>query len=473
MKQINISDITMKQATANWQLSLSFREKIELCRILDGLNVNVIELNTIINEKADSLLIKSISDAVENSTLAVPVTLIPLNVQTAAKALSNAKKKRLQVIAPVSTVQMEYKYHKKPDKMLDVIINAIKECKKYAEDVEFIASDATRSEYDFLCQAVQSAVEAGVSTVTICDDAGVFLPFELYEFINKLRDDVQCIENISLAVSCSNELALADACAISAVRTGAVSEIKTAAYPVNTASLHNITKLLTRREDVCEARTSIKTTRLKREITKIDDMLTNSAMKSSPLVNTKPSESESIELTFNDNKLTVNRAIKALGYDLNEEDKNRVWDAFTAVAVHKQSVGARELEAIIASRAMQVPTTYVLEGYVISASSSLGATAHVKLRINGKTMDAIAAGDGPIDAAYMAIEQCIGSNCELDDFQIRAVTQGREAMGEAITRLRCNGKLYSGRGISTDITEASIEAYVNALNKIAYEEDLG
>ena len=176
MKQINISDITMKQATANWQLSLSFREKIELCRILDGLNVNVIELNTIINEKADSLLIKSISDAVENSTLAVPVTLIPLNVQTAAKALSNAKKKRLQVIAPVSTVQMEYKYHKKPDKMLEVIINAIKECKKYAEDVEFIASDATRSEYDFLCQAVQSAVEAGVSTVTICDDVGVFYP---------------------------------------------------------------------------------------------------------------------------------------------------------------------------------------------------------------------------------------------------------------------------------------------------------
>lgn len=472
MERIYLSDITMKQKSNDWQNALSFREKIELAKALDRLGVDVIELEGISQKKADSLLIKSISNAVENSVLAVPVSLFPLDVDTVWQALSDAKNPRLQVCAPVSTVQMEYKYHQKPASMLNTILEALNECNKCTNDVEFIAYDATRSDYKFLCEVVEKAIENGAKTVTICDNAGVFLPDELAEFLSKLTSDVPSLSKVRLGVHCSNELAMADACAVSAVRAG-VRELKVASYPVDTVSLGNITTLLTRREDVCGVRTSMRTTELKKGLSRIAGMFETQANKVSPLVNGTKDDMEHIVLTFNDDRNSLFRAIKTLGYDLNEDDRNRVWDAFTAIAVHKQSVGARELEAIIASHAMQVPTAYVLEGYVISASSSLGATSHVKLSYNGKQMDGISAGDGPIDASYLAIERCIGSKCELDDFQIRAVTEGREAMGEAITKLRYNGKLYSGRGISTDITEASIEAYINALNKIVYEEDMG
>lgn len=137
---------------------------------------------------------------------------------------------------------------------------------------------------------------------------------------------------------------------------------------------------------------------------------------------------------------------------------------------HKERVGARELDAIIASVALQVPPTYQVESYVINTGNGISAMAHLKISHHGEVSEGVSLGDGPIDAAFLAIEQITHHHYELDDFQIRAVTEGHEAMGETVVRLLSNGKLYSGRGISMDIVGSSIQAYVNALNKIAYEE---
>ena len=133
-------------------------------------------------------------------------------------------------------------------------------------------------------------------------------------------------------------------------------------------------------------------------------------------------------------------------------------------------MGARELDAIIASVALQVPQSYTVESYVINSGSNISAMAHIKLSREGEMLEGVALGDGPIDASFLALEKIVNRHYELDDFQIRAVTEGREAMGETVVRLVSNGRLYSGRGISTDIVFSSIQAYVNALNKIAYEE---
>ena len=164
-------------------------------------------------------------------------------------------------------------------------------------------------------------------------------------------------------------------------------------------------------------------------------------------------------------------AVKKLGYDLSEEDGAAVYEAFLRIAARKESVGRKELESIVASAAMQVPPTYRVESYVINSGNIITATAHMKLRRDDRLKEGISTGDGPIDAAFLAIEQIVGHHYELDDFQIQAVTEGREAMGETVVKLRSNGKLYSGRGVSTDIVGSSIRAYVNALNKIVYEED--
>ena len=138
----------------------------------------------------------------------------------------------------------------------------------------------------------------------------------------------------------------------------------------------------------------------------------------------------------------------------------------------EKDVGTKELEAIVASVALQVPATYQLCNYIVNTGNVLASSAQITLTKNGETIQGISMGDGPIDAAFLALEQLIGRHFELDDFQIQAVTEGKEAMGSAFIKLRSDGKLYSGNGISTDIIGASIRAYINAVNKIAYEEEV-
>ena len=162
-------------------------------------------------------------------------------------------------------------------------------------------------------------------------------------------------------------------------------------------------------------------------------------------------------------------AVQKLGYDLSEEDGAKVYEEFLRVA-EKKTVTSKELDAIVASVALQVPPTFRLIQYVINSGNIISASAHIKLEKNGENIEGVCLGDGPIDAAFRAIEQIVGHHYELDDFQIQSVTEGQEAMGSALVRLRNNGKVYAGNGISTDIIGASIRAYISALNKITYEE---
>lgn len=175
-------------------------------------------------------------------------------------------------------------------------------------------------------------------------------------------------------------------------------------------------------------------------------------------------------LTAETDLLNVRRRIESLGYDLSDTDMERVYSHFCHIVAKKKVVEDRDLEAMVAETAHQVAPTYQLINYVINSGSSISATAFVRLDKQGETLQSVSYGDGPIDAAFLAIEQVLGVHFELDDFQIQAVTEGREAMGDALVKLRNNGKLYSGRGISTDIIGASVRAYLNAVNKIVNEE---
>ena len=166
----------------------------------------------------------------------------------------------------------------------------------------------------------------------------------------------------------------------------------------------------------------------------------------------------------------VSDCASTLGYDLTEEDVGKVFIALTKVCEKRGAVGAKEFEALIASNAMQAPSTYHFETYTTTSSNVSTPISQVTLKRNDEIISGVSSGDGPIDSAFRAIEQCIGHHYELDDFQVQAVTEGKEALGSALVRLRNNGKLYSGNGTSTDIIGASIRAYINALNKIVAEE---
>jgi len=468
MNRIRISDVTMKQAGR--EVSLSFKEKIELAKLLDKLDVAVIELEGIRSSKIDSLRIKSIASSVQSGVLAVPVQLEKESVEQTWNALRSAKHPRLQVCASVSSVQMEYLYHKKTDAMLRSVSETIGWCKALCPDVEFVADDATRSDPGFLSQILAAAVEQGATTVTVCDTAGTMMPEEFAAFLKGLYEAVPSLKNVCLGVSCSNELSMADACVIAAACQGA-GELKTAAYPVNTASLANVSRIISTRGDSFDASCSVRATQLNRTINQITWMCQTGRSKNSPFDNGVQEEDANIYLTAHDDMSGVLKAVERMGYDLSEEDGVKVYEAFQSIAAKKEKVSAKELDAIVASAAMQVPATYQLDTYVITAGNTISATAHMKLRKLDAPMEGVSIGDGPIDAAFLAIESITGCHYELDDFQIQAVTEGREAMGQAVVKLRSGGKLYSGKGISTDIVGASIRAYINALNKIVYEEE--
>ena len=467
MEQIRISDVTMKQTGKDF--TLSFKEKIEIPKLLDKLGVSVIELEPIVQQKIDALRIKSVASTVKNSVVAVPVALSQESIDATWNALKEAKHPRLQVCASISTVQMEYLFKKKPASMLQAIKEAVAACCAKTEDVEFVADDATRSDREFLYQAIAAAIDAGAKTVTVCDATGSILPDELGEFLDALYENVPELADVALGLSCLNELAMADACAIAAIKHG-VREIKAAAYQINRISLSNVARLLAAKGDTWGVSCPVRTVEMNRIVKQIAWMCETRRSKNSPFDNGVQDIADEISLTSHDNITAVLKAVEKLGYDLSEEDGARVWEAFQAIAARREVITSRELDTIVASAAMQVPSTYVLRSYSITASNTSSSMAYMHLEKHGQKLEGVALGDGPVDAAFLAIENILGCHYELDDFQIRSVTEGREAMGETVVKLRSSGKLYSGRGTSTDIVGSSIQAYVNALNKITYEE---
>ena len=467
MRQITISDATMKQSTEDFRLS--FKEKIEFSKLLDKLGVDFIELDGIKNPRIDALQIKSIVAAVSDSRVAVPVELSNSeSIERTWAALKGAKNPRLQVSAATSPVQIEYLFHKKPETMLDAISKTVAECRALCSDVEFIAEDATRSESEFLSAAITAAINAGATTITLCDTAGVTLPLEFAGFIRKLYDTIPTLRTVTLGVCCSNEIALADACAVMAIAEGA-GHIRASVHSSSEISLPNIVKILSSKEDSLNSRTGVKTMQISRITSQIDWLCHTGKAQS---IETGSGEDNGLFLTVHDTMESVVSAVAKLGYDLSADDEEKVYTAFKQIAEKKEQVSFKELDAIVASSAMQVPSTYKLDTYVITSGNTISATAHIKLWKKDGSVEGVYIGDGSIDAAFQAIEKITGCHYELDDFQLQAVTEGREAMGQTIVKLRSGGKVYSGRGISTDIVGAGIQAYLSALNKIIYEEEI-
>ena len=468
MRNIRISDVTMKVPPESGGFSLSFREKIELAKLLDRLGVDVIEVSRIANRRIDTLLVKSLASAVRDSVIALPLNTEDADAaETAWNAVKDAAHPRLQVELPVSTVQMEYLCHRKPAQILDMIRTLTARCAAFGCETEFVAEDAGRSEPEFLSAAIEAAVEAGAGLITVCDTAGTLLPDEFGSAVAAIRAKIP--ERVALGVRCSNELFIAESCAMAAVLAGA-GEVKTAAAGSFTAALDKLTHILKVRGAGFGLQCGVRATELQRSVAQIRWMCETDRSKSSPFDSGVREEPNALELTAHDDLSAVMKAAAALGYDLSEEDGPRVYEAFSRIASRKERVGARELDAIIASAALQVPPTYRLENSVINSGQSISATCHMQLRRDEKLLESVSLGDGPVDTAFLAIEQIIGRHYELDDFQIQAVTEGREAMGETVVRLRADGKIYSGRGISTDIIGSSIRAYLSAVNKIVYEE---
>ena len=460
MKTVKITDATLLAASLSNDCTLSYKEKVDICKALDMLRVDTICLAPIVNEKVDALFTKTVASVTPHVELSIPVGTTEKSVEQAWDAVCKAPRPKLYVGLPVSIVQMEYIYHKKPQKMIEMITSLVSKCRSLCDRVEFAAEDATRAEFDFLCSAVDAAVNAGATTVTICDTAGTMMPDEFSVFIDMLHSHVPALDNVELGVRCSDEFHFAASCAITAVRSSAQAITVTLDGGIAPA-LESISTIIDHRGDYYDISCGLIGRMLRHTV----DRLRSGAQKQGA-----QDKKNGAGLVFdkNDDITAISKAIADLGYELSEEDCARVYESFSAAA-EKKNVDSRELEAIIAAVALQVPPTFKLVSFVINSGNKIRATSCVEIEKDGELLNGFSVGDGPIDASFHAIEQVVGCHYELDDFQIQAVTEGREAMGSALVKLRHNGTLYSGNGISTDIIGASIRAYVNAINKIAYE----
>ena len=461
MKEIKISDITLKKISEDRDVSLLFREKSAIANCADKIGAEVIELPAVKSPREDKIIYKTIAQNVQNAVLAIPVGFSTEDVAVAWDCIKEAKMPRLQVELPVSTIQMEYTYHVKQAKMLEKISALIKEAKALCGDVEFSALDATRADEDFLIAAVKEADACGVSLVTICDDAGVSTPDDIATLVEKVKKAV----SIPVHVQVSDRINMAVASAFSAIKNGA-DGLKCAMVGNNTLLTGEISDAINACGAQIDAKINLNNTKIHASI---DDMM-SSINHDAYETNKTVSEKKKILLDSDSSMDQVTDAAKVLGYELSDSDIGNVHKALIHVCEKKGAVGYKELEAVIASSAMQAPSTYHFETYTTTSSNMSSAMSQVTLKCNDEIICGVSNGDGPIDSVFRAIEQCIGHHYELDDFQVQSVTEGKEALGSALVRLRNNGKLYSGNGTSTDIVAASIRAYINALNKIVFEE---
>lgn len=454
--KIKITDRTLCTDNALF----GFKEKIEIARQLEKLCVDAIELPKIENDKTDILLTRTVASFVKEAVISV-AAVTKEDVDKAALALNTAQNPRIRVELPLSCVGMEYSLHIKAPKMLDMIKDVVSYAKEKVCDVEFCAIDATRAEGEFLKEAVLAAKQAGAGTVTLCDTTAEILPDRFAQFVAEFM-----VEDLEFGVMCEDKNGLAAADAITAVGKGA-NVVKTCVGGSITP-LETFASILKNCGNGCDFEAKIKFTELNRIINQISWII-NNAKTDKGAVNVVSALENDMELDSNDDKETVLSAVLNLGYDLSEEDGAKVYDEFLRVA-DKKRITAKELDAIVANVALQVPPTYKLVNYVVNSGNIITSTAQITLEKEGEELQGIATGDGPVDAAFRAVEQIIGCHYELDDFQIQSVTEGKGAMGGAVVKLRKEGKLYSGNGISTDIIAASIKAYINAVNKIVYEE---
>lgn len=456
MKKIIISDAAIKVAAAQHGDYYTFREKLELAKYISSIGADALELPAVEKEKEDGIVYKTVCSAVSDVAIKIDAGLTDDSAKLAAEAIKSAKKKCLQIVLPVSTVQMEYCHHKKAAAMLPFIEERVAFARSLCDEVEFIAVDASRADEEFLFNALSAAEKSGATSVAISDDAGIWLPEEAFETVKKAVESV----NLPVYVKPSNKISTGVAVASAAIKAGA-SGVIVSSLPwdgVCTADFADFIAVKGECLDVCDG---MNRTAMRRDAQNIAKKESSSAKTAEHGVK--------IRVTGESTLSDVSAAVKALGYDVSATDNGKIFEEAKRILRRKSVIESRELEVIVATSAMQAPSTYHLESYVVNCGNVINATAQITLYDSEGKLYGVGMGDGPIDAAFKVIEQIIGHHYELDDFQIQTVTEGRESVGHALVKLRHNGKLFSGNGVSTDIVGAAVRAYLNALNKIIAE----
>ena len=500
MNNIIIFDTTLRDGEQSPGASMSQTDKLRFAKQLELLNIDVIEAGFAVSSPVQFDGIRMIADEVRKPVIASLARAVEGDIESAAKALQNAAKKRIHTFIATSPIHREFKLKKSKDEVLKAAVNSVRFAKTFTDDVEFSAEDATRTEFEYLCEVVEAVIDAGATTVNIPDTVGYTVPSEFTKILTNLRKKVKNIDKAVISVHCHNDLGLAVANSIAAIEAGCRQvevSVNGIGERAGNASLEEFVMALAIRKDILGFSTSINT----QEIYKASKLLTiitgiqvqpNKAVvgknafsheagihqdgvlkERSTYEIMTPQQigrpSSEIVLGRHSGKHGLLARLKELGYELDKEDFDKVFDKFTEIADKKKAVYDDELLVILEENiGINIPDNYFISEVQIMSGNNAIPTATVEIKRNGRLIRESSIGNGPVDAIYKAIDRIVGLQVVLEDYSISSISIGKDAMGEVNLSLRYKDRSFAGHSASTDILIASANAYMNALNKISY-----
>ncbi|OGS69077.1 MAG: 2-isopropylmalate synthase [Firmicutes bacterium RBG_13_65_8] len=501
-RRIIIFDTTLRDGEQSPGVSLSHSEKLEMAAQLARLAVDVIEAGFPISSPGDFAAVRAIAEASrdweQNPVICALSRAIKADIDAAWRAVQASRRPRIHTFISTSPVQMQYQLRKSEKEVLNQAVEAVTLARSYCEDVEFSAMDASRSDLRFLKEIYRAAFEAGATTLNVPDTVGYALPAEFAALVREIASVFPADGGPVISVHTHNDLGLAVANALAALDAGA-TQIECAVNGIGeragNASLEECVMAVHTRRDVLRAYSAVRTGEIYRTSRMVSALTGIVVPPNKAVVGANAFAHESgihqdgvlkmpktyeimdpVSIGRPQSRLVLGKLsgshafrnrLAELGIRLPEEQIARAFAQFKELADRKGEIGDGDLEAIVGGALVAVPEAFSLEYFQISTGNRSVPTATVKLRIqDGSSREEAATGDGPVHAMYHAVDRLTGLPVVLTDYALNAATSGKDALGEVTVKLEYKGHVYSGRGVSTDVLEASLRAYIHALNKI-------
>lgn len=493
-----IFDTTLRDGEQSPGASMNLSEKLEIAHALRDLGVDVIEAGFPIASPGDFEAVREIARHVQGPAICGLARCNDADIDRAWEALREAEKPRIHVFLATSAIHREFKLHMAKDEIVKRAVQGVERARGYCDNVEFSPEDAARTELEFLAEVVENVIAAGATTVNIPDTVGYAVPEQYAAAIRYLKQNVRGIEKAVISVHCHDDLGLAVANSLAALNQGARQvecTINGLGERAGNCSLEEIVMAVRTREDYFHLQSGINTKRLyptSRLVSRITGMQVqrNKAivgqnafaheagihqdgfLKERTTYEIMRPEDVGIQATDlvlgkHSGRAALRSRTKELGYHLDEAQLQNVFESFKVLADRKKMIYDSDIEALAEAEIHKGPAFWVLEAFTCNAGSGTIPSAAVALWHQDGTIHREATiGDGPIDAVFNAIEKITGYDIELKDYSVRSVSVGEDALGEAHVAAEYNGRTIQGRGVSTDIIEASALAFLQVINRI-------
>jgi 2-isopropylmalate synthase len=495
-RKIHVFDTTLRDGEQVPGAKLNKRQKIEIAHQLHKLGVDIIEAGFPCSSPEDLRAVKAVSDEVRGPVIAGLARAVEQDIDLVWEAVRSAERPRIHVVLGSSDIHLQKKLRQDRDSALQMAVDLVRYAKRYCPDVQYSTEDASRTDFEYLCRVVDAVIRAGATVVNIPDTVGYAVPEEFGDLIRRLKERVPGLDKATLSIHCHNDLGLGVSNSVAAIKNGADQvecTINGMGERAGNASLEEIVMILRTRSGTYGAHTDIRTEEIYRTSRMVSRLMNIPVQPNKAIVGANAFAHSSgihqdgvlkdrstyeimrpedvgvrhnkIVLTARSGRAALRHRLSDLGYDLDQDQFARVYNCFLNVADRKKEIGSEDLRSIVEIELAKVQETFAFESLQIMSGNTMVPLASVTLTKEGERLTDAAPGNGPVDAVFACIDRIVGRQGILKDYDLKAVTMGKDALGEAMVRVEIGDAVYSGIGTSPDVIEASARAYVNAYNR--------